>query len=66
MPRFTATWLGRDESGQYAREHEVIPADSVQEVESFIRHGARNGKWVVEGDIRVRCNRLNIDTWVKA
>ena len=66
MVTFTATWLGRDDTGQYTREHEYIPAESVRDVMSFIRHGERNGKWAVEGDIHVRCQRLEIDTWVKA
>lgn len=54
MATYSVTFLSRDDNGRFKRRHERLPAHSHEEVESYVRHGHRHGKWHIEGDITVR------------
>lgn len=54
MATYSVTFLSRDDRGRFERRHTTVPAEDPQEVVSWVRHGDRNGKWSLEGDIRIR------------
>jgi hypothetical protein len=53
MATFTVEFLSRDEQGRFKRERRTINAVDAEEAESYVRHGARHGKWALEGPITI-------------
>jgi hypothetical protein len=55
MPTFTATFLSRNEKGQFENKSiEIGCMEDELEVESYIRHKERNGWWSIESNIEIR------------
>jgi hypothetical protein len=57
MSTFTVTFTTRDEQGRFKRFFRRVPASDYREVESWVRHGERNGRWFIEGPVTIE--RLN-------